>query len=304
MRRSFVLFAGLLCFVAFEVLCLDGGSAGVEKLNVVVSIYPLKDMVEQVGGERVQVDFIIPPGATPHTFEPTPADMARIHNAKMLVIIGAGLEFWAEKAVKSAGRRDLKVLVLSDSVPLISETHVHSDGKAKKRATGDPHIWLDPVIAKEMVDRISSALAGLDASNADYYRKRAERFNKEIDRLDEEIAAKVKAFRIREYVTFHPAWNYFSRRYGLRVAGVIEESPGKEAGPKHIARIIREIRRTGARAVFAEPQFNPKTAAVIAREAGARVLFLDPIGSPEIKGRDTYIGLMKYNLSALEEGMK
>jgi ABC-type Zn uptake system ZnuABC Zn-binding protein ZnuA len=105
-------------------------------------------------------------------------------------------------------------------------------------------------------------------------------------------------------VTFHPAWNYFSKRYGLKVAGVIEESPGRESSPKHIAKIVSEIKRINSRIVFAEPQFNPKIAEVIAKEAGAKVLFLDPIGGADVKGRDTYIGLMRYNLSVMEEGMR
>ena len=125
-----------------------------------------------------------------------------------------------------------------------------------------------------------------------------------MDILHKEISDKVKTFKIKEYVTFHPAWNYFSKRYGLSVAGVIEESPGREPSPKHIARIIREVKRITSKVVFAEPQFNPAIAAVVAKEAGAKVLFLDPIGGSNIKGRDTYLGLMRYNLSVIEGAMK
>ncbi|HWR88834.1 MAG TPA: metal ABC transporter substrate-binding protein, partial [Dissulfurispiraceae bacterium] len=107
-----------------------------------------------------------------------------------------------------------------------------------------------------------------------------------------------------EYVTFHPAWNYFSQRYGLRVIGVIEESPGKEPTARHIARIVKDLKRLGARVVFAEPQFNPAVAEAIAREAGARVLFLDPVGGPNLPDRDTYVKLMQYNLSQMERAMK
>jgi len=221
------------------------------------------------------------------------------------VIIGAGLEFWAEKAIKSAGGKGLKVLVLSEGLPLIygaGSRDGHGTHQGQKSA--DPHVWLDPLLTKEIVNRIAAALVELDSSHERYFRENAERFKREIDSLDAFIAGKVKTFRTKEYVTFHPAWNYFSRRYGLRVAGVIEESPGKEASPKHIARIVNEVKRAGTRVVFAEPQFSSKTAEVIAREAGAKVLLLDPIGGPGLRGRDTYIGLMRYNLSMLEEAMK
>ncbi len=302
----------LLSFIVWIVLplCLGippvhGQPPAAERIPVVVSIYPLLDMVRQVGGERVQADFMVPPGASPHTFEPKPSDMMKVHEARIFVIIGAGLEFWAEKVIRSAGKGDLKVLVLSKGLPLIYGEDSHDEHRGLQgRKTADPHVWLDPVLAKEMVNAIAAELAAMDPSHGRYFGENAERFRREIDGLNASIADKVRSFRTREYVTFHPAWNYFSRRYGLTVAGVIEESPGKEPSPKHIARLVNEIRRSGARVVFAEPQFSPKIAEVIAKEAGAKVLFLDPNGGPGLQGRDTYLGLMRYNLSVLEEAMR
>jgi len=288
----------LICPLIFTSIACAG------KVNVVVSIYPLKDIVKQVGGDMVDVDFIVPPGASPHTFEPTPSDMLKMHRARMFVIIGAGLEFWADRAVRAAGRRDLKVIVLSEGMPLIHGGHSHGEGRGINGTGADPHIWLDPLLTGDMADRIASALIELDGANGSYYRKRAEAFKRQLYELHRRIMKAVSRFRTREYVTFHPAWNYFSRRYGLKVIGVIEELPGKEASPRHIAGLINEIRKTGAKVVFAEPQFNPKMAELIAKEAGARVLILDPLGGPDLKGRDTYIGLMLYNLSILEQAMR
>ncbi|MCL4475384.1 MAG: metal ABC transporter substrate-binding protein [Nitrospirae bacterium] len=305
MKKLIPLITCIFFSLSLGISFAHGKPADTEKIPVVVSIYPLKDMVQQVGGDRVQVDFMVPPGASPHTFEPKPSDMMRVHNARMFVIVGAGLEFWAEKAIRSAGGKDLKVLILSDGLPLIYGADSHDEHRGlqgQKRA--DPHVWLDPVLAKEMVNAIATALVAVDSSHGRYFRENAERFKKEIDSLDAFIAEKVKTFRTKEYVTFHPAWNYFSRRYGLRVVGVIEESPGKEPSPKHIARLVNEVKRIRARVVFAEPQFSPKVAGVIAKEAGAKVLFLDPNGGPGLQGRDTYIGLMRYNLSVLEGAMR
>lgn len=279
-------------------------SSFAEKVKVVVSIYPLKDITKQIGGDMIDVDFIIPPGASPHVFEPNPSDMLRIHNAGIFVIIGAGYEFWADKTIASAGRPDLKVIKLSEGIPLLQEDPLHEDRQQKEEKFADPHIWLDPLLAKQMVDRIASALTNADPAHRKYYRERSERYKKELQELHLLIANAVQNFRTRDYVTFHSAWNYFSRRYGLNISGVIEESPGKEPGPKHIAKIIREVRKSRAKIIFAEPQFNPKAAELIARESGAVILFLDPLGSPFIKGRDSYISLMLYNLSMLEKAMK
>jgi zinc transport system substrate-binding protein len=113
----------------------------------------------------------------------------------------------------------------------------------------------------------------------------------------------VDSFRIRKYVAFHPAWSYFARRYGLEEVGVIQESPGREPTPRHIENLIRAIEAFGIQAVFAEPQLNPTAAEAIAAEAGVKVLILDPLGGPDLPGRDSYIGLMEYNLEIMRRAM-
>ncbi len=303
MKRIALLFTIIL-------LLFPAGIAYAENIKVIASIYPLYDIAKQVGGERVNVKVLLPPGASPHTFEPTPGEMIGIRDAKVFVKVGAGLEFWAEKMIKASERKNLIVVDASSGLPLIRE--VHPLNSSSSRVTrhpsldlhADPHVWLDPVFAKDIADKMADALSKADPDRRAYYTERVEKYKEDLDILHREISDRVKNFKIKEYVTFHSAWNYFSKRYGLRVAGVIEEAPGREPSPKHIARIVKEIKRINSKVVFAEPQFNPKIAEVIAKEAGARVVFLDPIGGPNIKGRDTYIGLMRYNLSAMEGAMK
>jgi zinc transport system substrate-binding protein len=266
------------------------------RVKVVASIAPLADFVREVGGKNVDVILLLPPGASPHVYEPTPKAVKDLSDAKIFVKIGSGFEFWAEKIIKTSANKNLIIVDSSSDIELIKEPHAHA-------ASGiDPHIWLDPVIAITIVSKIEKALIEADPHNVSLYKKNALLYKEKLSRLDKEIADKVKKFRIKEYVTFHPAWNYFSRRYGLRVAGVIEESPGKEPSPKHVAAIIREINRLGNKVVFVEPQFNPKIAEAIADESNARVLVLDPIGGQN--GRKTYIDMMKYNISVMESVME
>ena len=279
-----------------------------EKIKVVASIYPLGDVTKQVGKDRVSVKVMLPPGASEHTFDPTPFDMMEIQNSKVFVKAGAGLEFWAEKMMKGSSNRKLIIVEATSGLPLIRHVHSHADAGVSEekgpQESADPHVWLDPVLMKTIVDKIQEALSKADPGGETYYRENAGKYKKDLDALHSEIVNRVKDFKAKEYVTFHSAWSYFSKRYGLRVAGVIEESPGREPSPKHIVKIVSEIKRIKSKVVFAEPQFNPKIAEVIAKEAGAKVLFLDPIGGANVKGRDTYIGLMRYNLSIMEEGMK
>jgi zinc transport system substrate-binding protein len=276
-----------LIITLFFLFVIIATNSYAEKIKVIASIAPLADLAEQVGGERVDVRLLLPPGASPHIYEPAPRAIKDVSDAKVFIKIGAGLEFWAEKIIKASGNKKLIVVDSSSGVTLLS---------------ADPHIWLDPVIASSIVTKIERTLIKADPQGSGFYKQNASIYKERLSRLDKEISDKVKTFRIKEYVTFHPAWNYFSKRYGLKVVGVIEESPGKEPGPKHIAKIIKEINRIGSRVVFVEPQFNPKIAEAVAKESGAKVLYLDPIGGQ--KGRETYIDMMRYNISVMESVMK
>lgn len=272
-------------------LMLSGpAEASGTKIRIIASIAPLADFARQVGREHVEVTLLLPPGASPHTYELTPKTMREVSRARIFLKIGAGLEFWAERIVKAAGK-NITVVDSSKAVDLLKDEH-----------GVDPHLWLDPVIALSIIEKIERALAEADPAHATAYRKNAEDYMQELRALDRELAEKVRSFRIREYITFHPAWNYFSKRYGLRVAGVIEEGPGKEPSPRHVQRILTELKRLPVKLVFAEPQFSPKVAEAIAREAGGKVLFLDPVGGQ--KGRETYIEMMRHNVSVMEGVMR
>jgi len=284
----------IITAVVFFLFLTIPNQSHAEKIKVIASIAPLADFVKQVGGERVDVKLLLPPGASPHVYEPTPRAMKDISDARIFVKIGSGLEFWAEKLVKASRNRSLLIVDSSSGVPLIRDDRSHD--------SIDPHIWLDPVIAGSIVSKIEDALIKADPQGAGFYRRNASLYKKKLLQLDKEISKTVGTFRIREYITFHTAWNYFSRRYNLKVAGVIEESPGREPSPKHIANIVKEVNRIGIKVVFVEPQFNPKIAEAVAKECSARVLYLDPIGGQE--GRETYIDMVKYNVSVMASVMK
>jgi zinc transport system substrate-binding protein len=266
------------------------------RLKVVASIAPLADFARQVGKDKVDVLLLLPPGASPHTYEPAPRMVREISRARIFIEVGAGLEFWADRLI-AATAKGITTVVCSSGIQLIGgEDHDHALSNV------NPHIWLDPVICMKIVDKIAAAFAAADVANATFYRENASAYVSRLVVLDREIARTVKTFRTKEYVTFHPAWNYFARRYGLRVAGVIEEAPGKEPTPRYVQHILEVLRQIKTKVIFSEPQFSPRIAEAIAQEADARVLMLDPIGGE--RGRETYIELMKYNLAIMEKAMK
>jgi len=290
-----------------------------EKLQVIASIFPIADMARQVGGDDVEVTTVVPPGASPHTFEMKPSLVKTFASAKVFLMIGAGLEFWAEQLVQSSGRK-LKPVVLSDGMTLIRSADGHHDESAEEAShesnksghaehahsheSGNPHIWLDPHLVKIMVARIQEALSAEDPAHANAYKIRAKAYLGQLDALDRTITDTVKQFKSRNIISFHPSWDYFAARYGLNPAGVIEKSPGRNPTPKDIAELVSRIQSYHIRAVFAEPQFSPRVADVIAREAGVKVLILDPLGGETLPGRNSYIGLMTYNLQIMKEAMQ
>jgi zinc transport system substrate-binding protein len=269
-----------------------------ERLNVVASIAPLADFARQVGGDRVEVIMLVPPGASPHTYELKPSQVQQVARARLLILNGVGLEYWADKLVRAAHSPHLRVVDTSRGVPLLEgDSH---DGHAQAR--GNPHIWLDPRQAMVQVKHVRDALVRADPAHADAYWANGGRYLGELEALGRAIAAEIATWRGREFIAFHPAWVYFARRYGLEQAAIIERSPGREPSPAELARIVDTARRIGARAIFAEPQFSPKAAETIARETGARVVFLDPLGSSLTDGG--YLAMMRHNLAQMAQALR
>jgi zinc transport system substrate-binding protein len=283
------------------------------KTLVAATILPLGDFCRQLGGKQVEVLVLVPPGASPHVFEPPPSVIARAARARVFVYTGAGLEPWAEKLLRSRDPRNLEVVEAVRGIPLlrdVEEDH-HGEGAHEKHegqdhhhhAGGNPHVWLDPVLAQGICRRITAALIKVDPEHRAAYEANLQSYLKKLEALHQEIARRVSAWRQKDFVCFHPAYSYFARRYGLRQVGVIELSPGREPTPRHLQRIVAAIKKHGIKVVFAEPQLNPRVAEVIAREAGVKVLLLDPMGGRPPYGGD-YLKLMRYNLAILDEAMK
>ncbi len=264
-----------------------------DRLLVTASIAPLADFARQVGGDHVQVITLVPPGASPHTLELTPSQVEQVARARLLVLNGVGLEYWADKLVQSAGNPNLVVVDTSQGIQIL--------GGDADEPGGNPHIWLDPANAVVQVEHIRDALIQADPAHADDYQASAESYIDELRTLDQEIAGEVATWSDWQFIAFHPAWVYFARRYGLEQAAVIQRSPGREPSPVEVAHIIETARRIGARAIFAEPQFSPKVAQTIAEESGTQVLFLDPLGTS--LDDPSYVNVMLYNVAQMAKAL-
>ena len=289
----------MLVMVCAAVLVASGcGKARVRqggRMLVAASIAPMADFARNVGGDLVDVELLVPPNASPHTYQLDPDQMRLLSKASVLVLNGVRLEFWADKAISAAENPKLIVVETAKGISLIDspDDHVHEGG--------NPHVWLNPIYAIRQVQAIRDAFIKADPPHHSQYTANAATYVRKLQQLDADIRKEVRSFRSKRFVAFHPAWVYFAREYGLVEAAVIEQSPGREPSPSEIRDVVKIAKQARAKAIFAEPQFSPKAAQVVADEVGAKVLMLDPIGKPPDYD---YIKTMRANLKQMAEALR
>ena len=261
-------------------------------LSVVTSNTVLADLVANVGGEKVQVRSLAPAGTDPHTFQPTPDSIKTLSQARVVFFNGSGLEEWWGKTIRSVKKTDVPVIELSEGLATIR--------MPGQNGGYDPHVWLDPNLVKAYVDKIRDALSQADRANAGFYADRAKAYQVKLDDLDAWIRAEVEKIPTarRKIVTFHDAFQYFAKRYGLAIKGFVVVSPGKEPSAKALAGLTRRIKEEQIPAVFAEADFSPKMLQVLAKDTGVKVVTNLYDGSLSSgPPADTYINMLRHNVT-------
>lgn len=270
------------------------------QLQVLATNDFLADLTRQVAGERASVASLIPAGLDPHAFEPAPRDVARVAASQVLVINGGGLEAWLEGVLANAGGERL---VITASQGLTSRAADDAD----EHPEGDPHFWLDPVLAKTYVANIRDGLSQADPAGAQTYDANADAYLRQLDDLDAWIRARVETIppERRLLVTNHESFGYFAERYGFTLVGAVVPSVSSSASPtaQDLAQLIDQIRQSGAPAVFLESGSNPELAEQVAAETGAQVVegLLTHSFGP---GAEDYIAMMKWNVSLIVEALE
>ncbi|MBK8597716.1 MAG: zinc ABC transporter substrate-binding protein [Holophagales bacterium] len=293
----------------------------------VATIAPLADLVRSVAGPGWTVRTVIPPGTSPHVFEPEPSDLRKLVGAKLVVVAGAGYDAWMGRILAAcASNARLHDTAASlgigpgahdDEAAGLHEGHDHGpeeppggepdaaesghEGHAHGVLGEDPHWWLSPVLAARSLAPLAEELAAVDPAGAEGYRRRARETADAYLALDRELAAKLAPVRGKRFVSAHRAWVYFADRYGLVEAASIEPVPGREPSPRQLKALVEEGRRGGLGRLFTEPQFPPAAARVVAREARLELALVDPIGG--VPGRETYPQLMRFNADAFRRAL-
>ncbi|MCQ2735659.1 MAG: metal ABC transporter substrate-binding protein [bacterium] len=310
--RKIVVCVVLIFIAAFFTSCTkkDSGNSAPDnkKLKVSASILPLAYFASAVGGELTDVTVIVPPGANPHVFEPSPGQLADFSKSDVFICVGAGFEFWKDKFIDASGRKDMSVVELSDGLELIGggceccHEHEHSDEDCHEHDsdTGNPHIWTSPKMAAEFAVVIEKAFSEKDPANSEVYKKNALKLISDLKQLDEECRMTVKGFKDKKFLSQHAVWSYFALEYGLDEAGNIEKSPGKEPSPAEIEALIKTAEDKGVSVIFTDAQFSPKAAEAVSKDGNLKIVVLDAIGSDD---KADYIVLMRENLRKMKEAM-
>ncbi len=264
-----------------------------DKYTIVTSFYPIYisaiNITRDVPGVEV-INMTKAQTGCLHDYQLTPQDLKTLESADVFLINGADMESFMDKVIKQMPA--MKVIEASKGLELLKE----ESGEL------NPHVWVSISGAIAEVENITLQLSAVDEKNADLYKKNASAYIEKLNTLKENMHSSLEKVKTRDIVTFHEAFPYFAKEFGLNIKAVVEREPGEDPSAGELAETIDLIKAAGVKALFAEPQYSAKAAETIARETGAKVYILDPVVTGDFT-HDAYINSMKKNLKVLEEAL-
>ncbi|MDN4592526.1 metal ABC transporter substrate-binding protein [Polycladomyces subterraneus] len=308
-KIGFGLLAVLLCSLTALAGCAKPEAAGRAngKIAVYTSIYPLAYFAEQIGGKRVDVRALVPPGTEPHEFELSTRDMARLSQADVFIYNGAGLEAWADQAKQMLDPSRTVQVNATKGVPLLDAKEEHDDhhGVHEHGHSGvDPHVWLDPKRAMIQARNIRDGLIQADQRHKAEYEANYVRLQQRLTELDRAYAELAKRTPVKTFLVSHAAFGYLADRYGLKQIAIAGLSPNDEPSAKELQALVETAKREKVHVIFFETLVNAKTAETLKSEIGAKSLTLNPLEGltpEEIKRGENYFTIMEKNRQNLAQ---
>lgn len=298
------IFATLTLSALFLTGCGSAPQSSDGALRVLASTSFLADIAQNVAGDRVQVDALLPIGMDPHAYQAAPADVAKIAESNLLILNGVEYEQFIEPLLENAGGERLIITASDGLTPNQME-----DEENAGQMTGDPHMWLDPNLVVTYVENIRDGLIEVDAEGAETYKANADAYIAQLKELDTWIVEQVNIIPAerRLLVTNHDVFGYFAERYGFEIVDTIIASLSSvaEASAQDLAAVIDEIKASGAPAIFLGEVENADLANQIAAETGVKVvddLYLESLTAGAPAG--TYIDMMRHNVTRIVDGLK
>lgn len=312
----------VLCFLFL--FCISCGKepskiTDQKKLTVITTLFPLFDFAREIGGDKVNVVLLLPPGVEAHSFEPKPGDIAQINSADIFIYTGKYMEPWVERLLMSTDNKRLFVVDGSKGIKLLASEERHEDHheaitheseKSHEHEHGkyDPHIWLDFANARMMVENIRDGFVQKDPVNKAYYEKSTGEYIKSLQELDERYKDSLSQCRKNVFIHGgHFAFNYLSQRYGLHYISAYEGTPNAEPTTGKLIEMKRKIKEQNVHYIFYEELIEPRIANILAEETGVKPLKLNGahnISKDEFQKGTSFIELMEENLANLKVGLE
>ena len=268
------------------------------KPRYATTIKPFEEILKAVVGDQGTVFSILPPGASPHTYELIPSDVKRVAKAKALFYGSPDLDKWALVFYK---RNKIELMSLVPQEKKLDIKYYYGKNEGKTLGT-DPHFWTDPLTVKAMLPTLTDTLCGLDPEGSEHYRKNALLFSAHLDSLNDKISELLTPLENKSVLLSHPFLQYYLKQYHFNLVGVIESVPGTEPTTKEIMQIIKKTRKEKAKAILTHHQHSDRPAVVIAESTGIQIYELDPIGGKV--NRQTYDEILLFNTHKILEALQ
>lgn len=271
--------------------------SGDESRVVAATIFPIYDITRNIAGENIDVELILPPGASPHTFDPAPSTLRSLKESEAIYAIGHGLDNWASEL--SLGAQP--VIIVDSNIELeVHEGEEHEEDEHGHEEGGvDPHYWLSIENGKQIARNVHKDLSMRFPEFEDELEENLAIYLDEMNAAQIMLKAEAELIPNKELVTFHDAWDYFAHEYGFEVVASFEPSAGQEPTPQYIAELTKALNESGNTAIYSEPQFGTAGLDQFAADNGLTIAELDPIGG--IEDRESYLDIMKYNVEVIKD---
>ena len=274
-----------LLIIIILIFCLSIAVSGEENLRIATSIFPIYDITKNIATDKSDIIFVVPIGANPHTFEPTPSTIKQLRNIDVFIGVHPEFDGWIEKFLSK-----------KTSISYLAE---FEQDKPK-----NPHIWLTVRGAMGLSEKIAKILSKFDSQNTQIYEDNLNVYQEKLLELDRQIADMFEGIENKKFIQWHPAWDYFAEDYGLEVVATIQKGHGDEPSVKEFMNITRKAKQENTKVIIVGLNVKSKSIETLIKEINGKEVRLDSIGNPKSEEKSSYINLMKHNARLLSESLK
>jgi zinc transport system substrate-binding protein len=299
MDKKLTILLGVLIIIVAAVLLFSFGSVKKSnngKLQVTASFYPMYFFASQIGGDKADVINITPASAEPHDYEPTTQQIVKINQSNMLVLNGGIMEAWGSKIKDQLSGSNVLVVTTGEGL-------INKDLNENGQKILDPHVYMDPILAKKQVTAIEKGFEKIDPKDASYFQANARKLEGELDQLNAEFKQGLSNCKQKDFITSHAAFGYLAAQCGINQVSISGVSPDEEPSSQKLAEITQLVKQKDIKIIFFESLVSPKLSDTIANETGVKTMVLDPIEgitSDGIKAGQNYLTIMRQNLNNLQ----